>query len=160
MSVNAILAHDVKYGIGRNGELPWPRNDADMKWFRDCTNGHVVVMGRKTWESIGCKKLTNRTNIVVTRSKIEGKPDGVYYGDMKNLITMLKNEYPDLKIWIIGGGDIYKQTLLFCDNIFITKFNEDYACDTFVPMNEYLVGYAEIAKKEQDGLTFSIWRKN
>lgn len=159
MTVNAILAHDDKFGIGKNGNLPWPHNPADMKWFRDCTKGHIVVMGRKTWESLGSKKLPNRTNIVVTRSKIEGEPDGTYYGEMSKLIAMIKKEYPDLKTWIIGGADIYKQAIPFCDNIYLTHFPGDYGCDTFVPMTEYLSGHTIMAKKEQDGLTFSIWRK-
>ena len=159
MTVNAILAHDDNYGIGKNGTMPWPHNDADMKWFRDCTLNHVVIMGRKTWESIGSKKLPGRTNIVVTRSELIGTPDSIYFGEISKLINMLKREYPDLKIWIIGGGDIYKQALTHCDNIYVTKFGGDYECDTFVDMKEYLTGYSEMAAKEQDGLKFSIWSK-
>jgi dihydrofolate reductase len=159
MTINAILAHDDKFGIGKDGGLPWPYNSADMKWFRECTNGHVVVMGRKTWESLGSKKLPNRTNIVITKSDIQGEPDGRYFGDMGKLIRMIKLDYPDLKTWIIGGADIYKQTLSLCDNIYLTHFPGDYKCDTFIPMNEYLTSHAIMAKKEQDGLTFSIWRK-
>lgn len=157
MTVNAILAHDDKYGIGKGGCLPWEHSPSDMKWFKENTNGHVVIMGRKTWESIGSKKLTGRTNIVVTRSEIEGNPDGKYFGDMSKLIQMIKLEYPDLKIWIIGGADIYKQALPFCDSIYLTHFSGDYGCDTFVPIKEYLTNHAIMAKKEQDGLTFSIW---
>jgi dihydrofolate reductase len=159
MTVNAILAHDDNYGIGKDGLMPWPHNDADMKWFRDCTKGHIVVMGRKTWESIGSKKLPNRINVVVTRSKIGGDPDSVYYGTMFDLVRSLKEKYPDLKIWIIGGADIYRQTMDMCDNIYVTKFPGDYECDTFVPMNKHLIGYTEMAKKVQGGLTFSIWSR-
>ncbi len=159
MTVNAILAHDDNYGIGREGKLPWPRNDADMKWFRECTKNGVVIMGRKTWESIGSKKLPNRTNIVVTRSRIQGNADCTYYGELQNLISMIKRDYPDLKIWIIGGADIYRQALPFCDNIYITKFPGEYKCDAFVPIDRYLSGFAEMARKEQEGLTFSIWSK-
>lgn len=159
MTINAILAHDDNYGIGKDGDLPWPRQPEDMKWFQDCTIGHVVVMGRKTWESLGNKKLPKRTNIVITRSKIKGNPDGIYYGEMSKLLQVLKMEYPDLKIWIIGGADIYKQALHFCDNIYLTHIPGNYECDTFVPMKEYINGYIELAKKERDGLTFSIWRK-
>lgn len=159
MTVNAILAHDDKYGIGRDGKLPWPHSPADMKWFKECTNGHVVVMGRKTWESIGNKKLPGRTNIVVTRTTVEGRPDGVYFGGMTELIRMLKKEYPDLKIWFIGGADLYRQAIPHCENIYVTRVPGDYKCDTFVPMNEYLTDHAVMAKKEQDGLTFTIWRK-
>jgi dihydrofolate reductase len=159
MTVNAILAHDKNYGIGKDGKLPWPHNDADMKWFRECTNGHIVVMGRKTWESLGNKKLPNRTNIVVTRSQIEGSPDGTYHGEISQLIKMLKLEYPDLKTWIIGGADIYNQALPFCDNIYVTQFKEDYDCDTFIDLSLYLCNYTEMAKKNVKDLTFSIWSK-
>ncbi len=159
MTVNAIIAHDDKFGIGKNGKLPWDHSPADMKWFRECTNGHVVIMGRKTWESIGSKKLPNRINIVVSRSTIQGDPDCVYNGEMPKLIQMIKKEYSDLKTWIIGGADIYKQSLHICDNIYVTKFSGDYNCDAFVPMNDYLSEYIEMAKREYDGLTFSIWGK-
>jgi dihydrofolate reductase len=159
MTVNGILAHDDKYGIGRDGALPWEHSPADMKWFKECTQGHIVVMGRKTWESIGSKKLPNRINIVITRSNIEGDPDGVYYGDMVKLLQMIKLEYSDLKTWIIGGADIYKQSLHLCDQIYTTHIKGDYNCDAFVPMNEYLSGYFNAASKEQDGLTFTIWSK-
>jgi dihydrofolate reductase len=130
-----------------------------MKWFKECTQGHIVVMGRKTWESIGSKKLPNRINIVITRSNIEGDPDGVYYGDMVKLLQMIKLEYSDLKTWIIGGADIYKQSLHLCDQIYTTHIKGDYNCDAFVPMNEYLSGYFKAANKEQDGLTFTIWSR-
>lgn len=159
MTINGILAHDDKYGIGRDGALPWEHSPADMKWFKECTKGHIVVMGRKTWESIGSKKLPNRINIVITRSNIEGEPDGVYYGDIQKLLRMIKMEYGDLKTWIIGGADIYKQSLHLCDQIYTTHIKGDYNCDTFVPMNEYLSGYFKAASKEQDGLTFTIWSR-
>lgn len=159
MTVNAILAHDDKYGIGKGGQLPWPHNPADMKWFRECTTGHIVIMGRKTWESLGSKKLPNRTNIVVTRSRISGSPDGVYYGDMSSLVNVLKKDYPDLKIWFIGGADIYRQALPHCDNVYVTRFPGDYGCDVFMPLSSHLADYVEVAKKEQCGLTFSIWKR-
>jgi dihydrofolate reductase len=159
MTVNAILAYDDAYGIGKNGGLPWPHNDADMKWFRDCTLGHVVIMGRKTWQSIGSKKLSNRVNIVVARSRIDGAPDSVYYGEIGILLKNTRKEYPDLKIWIIGGADLYRQTLPFCDNIYLTHIKGNYDCDAFVPVNDYLKGYISMAKKEQSGLEFSIWSR-
>lgn len=164
MTINAILAHDDKYGIGKNNDMPWERNSADMKWFRDCTIGHVVVMGRKTWESIGSKPLPKRINVVVSKQKFpnpsDGGPDHVLDGDMFDGVqVLLKELYPGLKIWIIGGAEIYRQTMDMCDNIYVTKIPGDYDCDTFVPMNRHLIGYSEMAKKEQDGLAFSIWSK-
>ena len=159
MSINAILAHDSKYGIGKDGKMPWPHNDADMKWFRDCTVNQVVVMGRKTWESIGNKKLPKRVNFVVSRSKLEGTPDSVYYGTMVDLIQSLKSHYSDKDIWFIGGSEIYRQAMPLCDNIYVTEFPGDYDCDTFVDMPKYLSGYSKMAVKEREGLSFSIWSR-
>lgn len=164
MTVNAILAHDDKHGIGKDGYLPWPHNAADMKWFRDNTKNGVVIMGRKTWESIGSKKLSNRINVVVSNGKFlhpnEGGPDHVLEGDLGSAVkVLLPNLYPELKLWIIGGANIYEQTLPFCDNIYLTHFKGDYECDAFVPINKYLSGYSRMAKKDQDDLTFSIWSR-
>lgn len=164
MSVNAILAHDDKNGIGKNNDLPWPRNAADMKWFRDCTIGHVVVMGRKTWESMGSKPLPRRINVVVSSRRDfphpkDGGPDHVLTGELSGVKTLLKDLYPDLKIWIIGGANIYEQSLSTCDNIYLTRIPGDYECDTFVSLDKHLSGFVQAAKKEQDRLTFSIWKR-
>jgi len=86
MTINAILAHDEYYGIGKEGKLPWKHSPADMKWFRDCTKGHVVIMGRKTWESIRSTNLPGRINIVVTGSSCIGSPDATYSGDINDLL--------------------------------------------------------------------------
>lgn len=158
MNLSAILAHDDKYGIGKNNDLPWQRNAADMKWFRECTIGHVVVMGRKTWESIGSKPLSKRVNVVVSTQTLDG-PDQVISGDIATSIRTLTEQYSGLKVWIIGGAKLYKQMLPMCDNIYLTHIPGDYNCDTFVPMNEYLTDHVKLANKKQDGLTFSIWRR-
>jgi dihydrofolate reductase len=162
--VYAILALDDRNGIGKNGKLPWPHNSADMKWFRENTNGGVVVMGRKTWVSLGGKKLPGRINVVVSNNKFphpdQGGPDHVLEGDLGSALKLLLPElYPDRKIWIIGGANLYEQALRYCDSIYLTHIKGDYACDTFVAIDEYLRGYYPMAKKEQDGLTFSIWSR-
>ena len=69
--IKAILAHDAKYGIGKDNDLPWPKNEADMKWFKAMTLNHTVVMGRKTWDSLPFKPLPNRHNIIVTSNEID-----------------------------------------------------------------------------------------
>ena len=160
MTINAILAHDEHYAIGEKNGLPWPRSDADMKWFQDCTKGHVVVMGRRTWESLGEKKLPKRVNVVVTRSRLNGGvPDKVCSGSMKDILSSLEKEYPHLKIWIIGGAEIYKQALPFCDNIYVTQFKGSFEADTFFPVSDYFSNYTQAAKKEKEDLTFGIWSR-
>jgi dihydrofolate reductase len=132
MSINAILAMDDNMGIGYNNKLPWSHNKKDMKWFRDCTSGHVVVMGRKTWESFGNKQLPNRINVVITNREVEGNPDRVEKGEMAEIISTLVCKYPDLHIFVIGGANIYRQALPFCDKIYVTRIKGSYKCDTFM----------------------------
>lgn len=163
MSVNAILACDKNWGIGRNNGLPWPRNDYDMKWFRENTLDGVVVMGRKTWESIGSKPLPKRINIVVTSRDLindgDTKPDATWSGPMYECIQYLKSTYVDRKIWIIGGADVYKQTVPYCDHVYLTRFNDSYNCDAFFDPSQ-LGGFIEMSKTEKvPGCSFSIWSR-
>ena len=137
MSVNAILAMDSNMGIGYENGLPWPHNKKDMKWFRDCTSGHVVVMGRKTWESFGNKKLPNRINVVVTNREVEGNPDAVMSGDVDGILEILGYEYPDLHIFVIGGANIYRQALPYCDKLYVTHMKKAYRCDTFMYNSDF-----------------------
>lgn len=160
MTVNAILACDTKYGIGKNGGLPWPHNEADMLWFRNNTRDGVVIMGSNTWKSIGSKKLKNRVNVVISRdTKLMGDFDNLYSGTLNEITSSLKTKYPDKKIWIIGGGDIYRQGLLICNNIYLTKFKKEYDCDTFIDP-KLLTDFVKLAYSEKtDACSFSIWSK-
>ena len=75
MTVKAILACDADWGIGKDGNLPWPHNPADLKWFKQSTLNHTVVMGKATWDSLPVKPLPNRVNVVVSSSDILAKVD-------------------------------------------------------------------------------------
>lgn len=161
MTVNAILACDENWGIGKNNDLPWPRNDYDMKWFKENTFNGVVVMGRKTWQSIGCKPLPGRVNCVVSSdtSTIEGSPDVYIAGLDPNVLIQLRDKYFPQKIWIIGGSMIYKQTIPYCDFVYLTRFNGTYDCDTFIDPS-LLSSFVEMASVQKTPeCTFSIWRR-
>lgn len=164
MSVNAILACDDNWGIGRNNELPWPRNDHDMKWFRNNTKGGIVVMGRKTWESIGSEPLPSRVNIVVTTQDLmhvdtAAKPTATWTGGMVDCINYLRATYIDRKIWIIGGANIYRQSVPFCDHVYLTRMEGQYECDAFFDP-KLMDGFARVAIDSRiPGCTFSIWSK-
>lgn len=136
MSINAILAMDINLGIGYDGDMPWPHSSKDMKWFRDCTNGHVVVMGRKTWESLGSKKLPNRFNVVISNKNVEGA-DACVNGDMKDILDSLTVEYSELHIWVIGGANVYRQALPYCDKLYVTYMKKAYRCDTFMYSSDF-----------------------
>ena len=164
MTINAIVACDIENGIGKNGVLPWPFHPEDMKWFRDKTASDVVVMGRKTWESIGSMRLQKRVNVVLTKnvSSLEGTPDLAYDVSGIETLPMLQNlemEYPNKKIWIIGGGSIYKQMLPYCENIYLTKFIKSYSCDTFLDPEQLKPFIRLVESKNTDECSFSVWSR-
>jgi dihydrofolate reductase len=155
MTVNAILACDMKYGIGYKGDMPWPKNQKDMQWFKDNTLGDAVLMGRTTWLSIGEKCLPGRTNVVVTTKNITG-PDYLESGDMSFILGRVKMKYPNRVIWVIGGADIYEQAFEFCDKLYITTIKEKYECDKFVS-EKMLNNFPNIVHyRHEAGVSFGI----
>ena len=125
--INIIVAYDKNLGIGKDNTLVW-RQSADLKRFKELTTGNTVVMGRKTFESIG-KPLPNRRNIVITRQDIQ--IEGV---EIIKSIEEIKNIEED--IFIIGGGEIYKSCLIFADRIFATEIDCEIEADTwFIDFN-------------------------
>ena len=159
MVVKAILACDNAGGIGKNGGLPWPHSAEDMKWFRENTEGGIVVMGRKTWESIGCRPLPRRKNIIITNTRVHGDYDAVYHGEMQRVLQTIQSDHPGVDVWIIGGGEIYKQALPFCDEIYLTWFNENYGCDTFVD-SELIEPFQKLVRDQRgEGCSFSVWSR-
>lgn len=117
--------------LGKNNKLLWniPR---DMQRFRKLTSGHAVIMGRKTFESIG-HPLPNRTNIVVTRDK-NYKPAGRSYicNSLEEALKIARKKEND-EIFIIGGGEIYKQSISFADKLYLTIVKGSYEADVFFP---------------------------
>jgi len=125
----SIIAAVSKNGvIGVNNTLPWDL-PKDLKRFKDLTTGNVVIMGRKTYESIG-KALPNRINIVVTRDKNFFVP-GVLSAN--SLDSALLKAGGNKDIFIIGGGEIYKQSMDFVDKLYITEVDMEVEGDTTFP---------------------------
>ena len=121
-----IVAMSENYVIGLNNSLPWHLSD-DLKRFKEITTGHQIVMGRKTYESIG-KPLPNRDNFVLTRNA-KLQIDGI------NVIKSL-NDIPssDKKTFIIGGGEIYAQLINSCDELLVTKIHCEIDGDAYFPI--------------------------
>lgn len=160
VTINAIFALDENNGIGFENGLPWPKNKTDMDLFKKYTMDGVVVMGRKTWESIGAKKLPGRDNIVITSlslDEIEGEPDAVVQGPtIIEIIQGIIHNHPGKTIWIIGGKDIYEQAIRFCHNLYISRIEGTYECDTYLEESLF-EKHSNIAYLEElDGLTFEI----
>lgn len=115
--------------IGLGDGLPWDRINSDMKWFRKNTEGKVIVMGRKTWETLG-KKLPNRINVVISnKTDIEGPDLVLPCNDQYQFLETLKAKYPDKDIVIIGGRTLYVQFLFTADVIHITTIQAEYYGD-------------------------------
>ena len=144
--------------IGKNNELG-KDNDLcfhikeDMKFFREKTEGHKVVMGHKTWDSLP-GKLKNRENIVISRHEFDG-PDRIIH-DINEFIT--KNKDTDEEIFIIGGGTIYLQFLPYAKNLYLTEIDaaEPRATTFFPEFNKSNYKKTLIKKGKENGLKFSF----
>ena len=139
-----IVATDLDGCIGNNGEIPW-HLPSDLQRFKKLTSGGVVVMGRKTFESLNCKPLPNRVNIVITKDpnfQIEHKGKGViFYNEISFAIQKAKYEASVLglkEVWIIGGQTIYEQTIPYVDRVEATLVFHRFKGDTFYPKNSSL----------------------
>ena len=135
--IAAIVAVDGNNGIGFDGEL-LERIPEDMKRFRALTKDNIVIMGRKTWDSLPSKPLPSRTNVVVSskyyfEASARGLGFPLVYSNMDYLIPDLLE--PHIKdIFIIGGGSIYEQLLPYCDTIYMTRINTTHEnVDTYFP---------------------------
>lgn len=130
--MNLIVAADKNWAIGKNNKMMWSI-PADMRYFREKTTGHVVVMGRKTLESFpGGLPLKNRTNIVLTRDKKYRAVDAVIVHSQEELLERLK-DYASEEIFVIGGESVYRQLLPYCDTAYVTKIDYAYEADTYFP---------------------------
>lgn len=129
--ISAIVAVDENWGIGFNGKL-LEKIPEDMKYFKETTTGHVVVMGRKTWDSLPKKPLPERTNIIISNKGNLLLENGAIRLKLDDLLLGIA--YFEDDIFVIGGGQIYKELLPFCDRIYVTKiFKSHENIDTYFP---------------------------
>jgi dihydrofolate reductase len=133
--IRAILAHDAYWGIGKNGSLPWPKNSKDLQWFKESTAGGVVVMGRRTWESLPRKPLPGRENIVIASGVVEGVNISIS-GDPIDALDYIKEMFDDTDIWVIGGAQLLDGCLPAIEELWFNDVGNDYDCDTFLPKKE------------------------
>ena len=130
--ISIIVATAANGVIGKDNQLLW-RLSTDLKQFRILTTGHSIIMGRKTFESIG-KPLPNRTNIVISRQSNFDFPKGILKANsLEKAIEMAKEASGNEEIFIIGGGNIYKQAIDITDKIYLTEVKANIEGDTFFP---------------------------
>ena len=126
--VSIIVAIAQNGTIGDKNSLLWHIKE-DMRFFRTTTSGHPVIMGRKTFESLGSKPLPKRTNIVITRADREFE-GALTAHSLEEAIRMADG---DEEIFVIGGAQIYAEALKVADRLYITRVEHDYEGDTSFP---------------------------
>jgi dihydrofolate reductase len=133
MSLSIIVATAENNVIGANNSLIW-HLPADMKFFKEKTTRHCIITGRKNYESIPEKfrPLPNRTNIVITRQKEYVAPGAIIVSSIEAAIAKAELTEDD-EIFIIGGAEIYKQSLHLADKIYLTKIHHTFDGDAFFP---------------------------
>jgi dihydrofolate reductase len=135
MKVALIVAIDNERGIGKNNDLMW-HLPADMHFFKTTTSGHIVVTGRKNYDSIPerFRPLPNRENAVLTRNSQYEAPGATLFSSLEDCLAHYSNE-TERTVFIIGGGQIYKEALTanVLDEMFITHVHGTFGADTFFP---------------------------
>lgn len=135
MKVSLIVAMDLDRGIGKDNDLMW-HLPSDMRFFKETTSGHIVVMGRKNYESIPEKyrPLPNRENVVLTRNESYKAENCQVFHSLEACLDHYQSE-KDRTVFIIGGGEIYRQALELdaVEEMYISHINHTYGADTFFP---------------------------
>ncbi len=131
MILSMIAARSANGVIGKNKALIW-HLPADLKFFKQKTQGHHIIMGRRTFESIGSKPLPNRVNIVVSR-KTDWNVEGCFF--VQNLEEALKivSQSDDSEPFIVGGAELYRAGFEVADRLYLTEVRENFEGDTFFP---------------------------
>ena len=124
--MKAIAAMSLNRVIGREGKIPWHLAE-DFQWFKKMTSGQVVLMGRKTFESLG-KPLPNRTNVVLSR---RGPIAGVT--TLRDLAELSASHFAPREIFVIGGAEIYAQLLPRCTDLYLSVVQREVAGDAYFP---------------------------
>lgn len=128
--ISIIAAVADNYAIGKSNKLPW-HLPADLRHFKQLTTGHAVLMGKRTYESLPNGPLPNRKNIVLTSVLSEGVNEGYYEADsLEDALELCEHED---KVFIIGGGAVYRQSLDIADSMYITWVHAEFAADAFFP---------------------------
>jgi dihydrofolate reductase len=161
--INIIVATSTNLVIGKDNDLPW-HLPTDMKYFKDTTKGHIVVMGRKCWESIPEKyrPLPNRTNIVMSRDKNYVAEGASVSDDLEKLLKM--HEHSDKEVFIIGGANLYKEAFQYAHRLYLTQIYSEVEGDVYLEGLESkdwcLIEGSEMHEENGFKFRFELYKKN
>jgi len=155
MTLAAIVAHDPNLVIGKDGDLPWHYSE-DLKYFKRITMGHPLIMGRVVFEELGEQPLPGRENIVLSRSR---EYDHVpVFASFDDALEHVKDEEI---VFLIGGGEVYRQFLDRVDKLFVTEVHESFEGDTYFPeyRDEIGITWKEIKRDDREELSFVVYER-
>lgn len=159
--INAIFAIDEEGGMGLGDSMPWPRNEKDLEWFKMHTVGHIVVMGRGTWEASDMPSpLPKRVNWVVT-SRIEPALAGAHIWNENpvKLLYKLERENPSKIIWVIGGAKLLSSLEGLFDRLYVTDIVGEFGCDSKIDFESMIKGYKRIYINQHLDMDHAIYEK-
>jgi len=152
-TISIIAAIGKNNELGKDNKLLWQIPE-DMKRFKELTTGHPVIMGQKTYQSIG-KPLPGRLNIVLTRDNNFKSAEVEICNTFEDAIDLAKKENKQ-EIFIIGGGQVYKQAIEFADKIYLTQIEKTHEADTFFPDYSKFTHKKMVGKGEYNGLCYKF----
>jgi len=161
MTLSLILAMTENNVIGKGNKMPW-HLPADMAYFKSHTTGHHIIMGRKTFESIGGKPLPNRVSIVVSRQDAYVASGCTMVRSLEQAIELCRNEQ---EVFVIGGMQIYEQALPVANRLYITRIHTELDGDAFFPgfdKSSWILSRTDfVGKNEKNAydLTFELWER-
>ena len=160
MILSCVIAFGKNRGLGFGNKLPWHLPD-DLKHFKEITRGHTVIMGRKTFDSMG-RLLPERKNIIITRDRSYQVPGATLVHSIEEAIEKVKDEK---EVFVIGGGEIVKLALPYLDRMYLTHVEAEVPADSFFPEfdpEEWKVVSEKFHPKDEKHLydfTFKIYER-
>lgn len=149
MIISLIAAMDENRVIGKAGKLPWEGMPADMARFKRLTTGHAVIMGSRTFNSIG-RALPKRANIVISRDVTKRFPGAVVEESLQRAIGLAERSMKPEEVFVIGGGEIFKEAMAVANRIYLTIVHTEVeGGDTFFPKVDKNV-WKEVAREFHD----------
>jgi dihydrofolate reductase len=163
MKISMIAAIGKNRELGKDNKIPWHIPE-DFTWFKEKTQGHVVIMGRKTFESIG-KPLPKRTNIVITREKEYTAEGIIVVHSLEEALAIpkekeesfLKEEGKEPEVFIIGGAQIFTEGMQYADRLYITLIDHTFDADTFFPAYPEFTKVIFEKKGESGGYKYTFY---
>jgi dihydrofolate reductase len=157
----SIFTIDQTGGMGLRGSMPWSHHPEDMEWFRSLTEGHVVVMGRKTWDDPKMPKpMPNRVNYVITNRPVNVR--GVYTlgGDWVSKLKEIESLHGFRKVFIIGGPELIEAVKPITDFAYVAYRRGNYRCDVRINMFDYVTKMRAISSRPSTDkmLNFCIFK--